>query len=69
MKILPSTLSRMRQELLDRGKAQSIHVEFWDSMPNYFVDWKYDPVENVYKRNTMAKTPDSLIWIKIQINS
>ncbi len=35
----------------DRGKAQSIHVEFWDSMPNYFVDWKYDPVENVYKRN------------------
>ena len=52
----------------DRGKAQSIHVEFWDSMPNYFVDWKYDPVENVYKRNN-GKNGGQPHLIKIQINS
>jgi hypothetical protein len=31
--------------------SQSMHIQFWDSMPNYFVDWKYDPASNNYKRN------------------
>jgi len=34
-----------------RGRSQSVHLEFWDSMPDYFVDWTYDPVSNLYKRN------------------
>lgn len=39
----------------DRGKSQSVHAEFWDSMPNYFVDWIYDPTGNIYKRNNGSK--------------
>ena len=35
-----------------RGTAQSIHLEFWSSMPDYFADWAYDPVTNLYKRST-----------------
>lgn len=31
--------------------AQTIHVEFWPSMGSkFFVDWKYDPKTNDYKR-------------------
>lgn len=36
--------------LAERGKSQSIHLEFWKSLPDYFVDWKYDRVSNLYKR-------------------
>ncbi|OGH21607.1 MAG: hypothetical protein A2629_01745 [Candidatus Levybacteria bacterium RIFCSPHIGHO2_01_FULL_41_15] len=35
----------------DRGKSQSVHLEFWESMPEYFADWLYDPKTNLYKRN------------------
>ena len=35
-----------------RGPAQSIHLEFWNSMPDYFADWAYDPLANLYKRST-----------------
>lgn len=38
-----------------RGKAQTVHLEFWDTTPNYFVDWKFDPVLNLYKRFTGGK--------------
>lgn len=34
-----------------RSKSQSLHLEFWDSMPSYFVDWIFDPQTNLYKRN------------------
>lgn len=36
--------------LSDRGLSQTIHLEFWKSMPDYFVDWKYDKTANLYKR-------------------
>ena len=35
-----------------RGPAQSIHLEFWSKMADYFVDWTYDPATNLYKRAT-----------------
>jgi len=35
-----------------RGTTQSIHLEFWSSMPDYFADWVYDPLTNIYKRST-----------------
>jgi hypothetical protein len=30
--------------------AQSIHLEFWTSDPNYYVDWTYNPKTNLYAR-------------------
>lgn len=36
--------------LSERPQAQTIHLEFWDSLPLYFVDWKYDKATNAYKR-------------------
>lgn len=33
-----------------RPKSQIVHLEFWTADKNYFVDWTYDPVANVYKR-------------------
>lgn len=38
-------------KLPDRPKTQSVHLEFWTRDSNYFVDWAYDPVTNLYKRN------------------
>jgi len=34
-----------------RPANQTIHLEFWSSNKNYFVDWIYDNVLNLYKRN------------------
>lgn len=34
-----------------RPLAQTIHLEFWTTDPNYAVDWTYDPTLNLYKRN------------------
>lgn len=31
--------------------AQAIHLEFWASYKDYFVDWNYDKLTNSYKRN------------------
>ncbi len=39
----------------ERGVAQSIHLEFWSSMPDYFADWVYDPITNLYKRSSGKK--------------
>jgi hypothetical protein len=33
-----------------RPTSQSIHLEFWTGDPDYYVDWRYDPKTNVYKR-------------------
>ncbi|PIP74538.1 MAG: hypothetical protein CO135_01215 [Candidatus Levybacteria bacterium CG_4_9_14_3_um_filter_35_16] len=33
-----------------RPTSQTVHLEFWSSDKNYFVDWTYDPVANEYKR-------------------
>lgn len=38
-----------------RGTTQSIHLEFWTTMADYFVDWAYDPLTNLYKRSTGKK--------------
>lgn len=34
----------------DRPASQKFHLEFWSSLPNYFVDWIYDKTSNTYKR-------------------
>ncbi len=39
------------EDVSKRGKSQAIHLQFWDSQPDYFVDWKYDPTTNLYRRN------------------
>lgn len=31
--------------------TQTIHLEFWTSYSDYFVDWNYDKPSNTYKRN------------------
>jgi len=37
--------------LSQRPAAQKIHVEFWTTDPAYAVDWTYDHIANIYKRN------------------
>lgn len=32
------------------GQVTKIEVNFWDSQPNYKVEWNYDPETNTYKR-------------------
>lgn len=39
------------EDLSKRPANQNIHLEFWSSDKNYFVDWKYDAASNLYKRN------------------
>lgn len=34
----------------NRSVSQTIHLDFWQD-PNYAVDWVYDPINNLYKRN------------------
>jgi hypothetical protein len=34
-----------------RPASQKIHIEFWTTDPDYAVDWTYDPITNIYKRN------------------
>ncbi len=34
-----------------RQASQTIHLEFWGTDPNYYVDWTYDPITNLYNRN------------------
>jgi hypothetical protein len=34
-----------------RPVSQTIHLEFWTTDPAYAVDWTYDPVANIYRRN------------------
>jgi hypothetical protein len=37
-----------------RPTSQIVHLEFWTTDPAYAVDWIYDPVTNIYKRNNGA---------------
>lgn len=32
-------------------KKQTVHLEFWSTDPDYYVDWIYDSLTNSYKRN------------------
>ncbi len=34
-----------------RPPAQQVHLEFWTTDSNYAVDWIYEPIANIYKRN------------------
>ena len=34
-----------------RPPKQTIHLEFWAEDPAYAVDWIYEPIANIYKRN------------------
>jgi len=34
-----------------RPPSQTVHLEFWTLDPSYGVDWIYEPIANVYKRN------------------
>lgn len=34
-----------------RPVNQSIHIEFWKSYSDYFIDWNYDKINNLYKRS------------------
>ena len=36
--------------LSERGKQQTVHLEFWKGYGAYGVDWVYDPVKNLYNR-------------------
>lgn len=38
-----------------RPPSQKIHLEFWEDTPDYTIDWIYEPVANVYKRNNGDK--------------
>ncbi len=33
-----------------KGSAQSIHIEHWSDYKDYYVDWTYDPANNIYSR-------------------
>ncbi len=35
----------------ERPATQKIHLEFWKTDPDYAIDWIYEPVANIYKRN------------------
>jgi hypothetical protein len=39
-----------------RPVSQSIHLEFWTSDPNYYVDWAYNPKTNLYARSNGGKS-------------
>jgi len=35
-----------------RPPSQKIHLEFWTMDPSYAIDWIYEPIANIYKRNS-----------------
>lgn len=35
----------------ERPVSQKVHLEFWSTSQDYFIDWVYDPLTNLYKRN------------------
>ncbi|MBU2632420.1 DUF3048 domain-containing protein [Patescibacteria group bacterium] len=41
-----------KEDASSKGSIASIHLEFWSSMPDYFVDWKYDIKTNSYLRKS-----------------
>lgn len=42
-------------KLSDRPQSQKIHLEPWEDYKEYAVDWTYDKVSNMYKRNNAGK--------------
>lgn len=34
-----------------RPSKQVVHLEFWTRDPSYGIDWIYEPIANIYKRN------------------
>ena len=34
-----------------RPPSQTVHLEFWTENPGYAIDWIYEPIANIYKRN------------------
>lgn len=38
-----------------RPPSQKIHLEFWTKDPDYAIDWTYEPIANIYKRNNGGK--------------
>ncbi|MDO8582981.1 MAG: DUF3048 domain-containing protein [bacterium] len=38
-----------------RPALQSIHIEPWEEFKQYAIDWTYDPLTNLYKRNNGGK--------------
>ena len=38
-----------------RPATQKVHLEFWTEAPEYAIDWIYEPVANIYKRNNGGK--------------
>ncbi len=41
--------------LASRSTSQVLHLEFWSSQPDYFVDWTYNKQNNVYMRQNAGK--------------
>ncbi|MBI2031328.1 MAG: DUF3048 domain-containing protein [Candidatus Levybacteria bacterium] len=39
------------EDAAKRPVSQTVHLEFWESDKDYFVDWIYDNASNLYKRN------------------
>ena len=39
----------------DRPQAQKIHLELWEDYKEYAIDWIYDRISNVYKRENGGK--------------
>ena len=39
----------------DRPLSQKIHLELWEDYKEYAIDWMYDKIGNVYKRNNAGK--------------
>jgi hypothetical protein len=35
----------------ERPPTQKIHMEFWTRDSDYYIDWTYEPIANIYKRN------------------
>lgn len=52
-----------------RGTSQAIHLEFWTGLPDYFVNWVYDPKTNVYKRFDGDNQPYSDFDTKKQLTA
>lgn len=48
-KFIPYTFKE-DENVSNRSNSQSVHLQFWDNNPKYFVDWNYDKTLNSYKR-------------------
>lgn len=64
-----------RKWLFEDGKAASspsasdIKFNFWESMPGYNVEWKYDSASNTYKRSNGGKAHIDQEFDKLQLSA